>query len=138
MKKSIIALIINLILTTCVFAQHDNNQQPPSADEMAKKIVKELSLKVNLSQIKKDSITNALIAFFDDEKVYGKQGDKKIIDGLEKVRDEKVKKILPDANAFTAYSKIMEEMKNRKPPQHKPEGGPGNGGRQGGPKNEGF
>ena len=138
MQKSILILFLSILLNFSLYAQPEKKHQPPSGDEMAKNILNDLANKIQLSSSKKDSINKVLVAFFDDGKAYNKNGDKTIMEGLEKVRDEKIKKILTAPGDYNTYLKIIEDMKNRKPPQHRPEGGPGNGGRQGGPKNEGF
>ncbi len=138
MQKSILILFLSILLNFSLYAQPEKKHQPPSGDEMAKNILNDLANKIQLSSSKKDSINKVLVAFFDDDKAYNKNGDKTIMEGLEKVRDEKIKKILTAPGDYNTYLKIIEDMKNRKPPHNRPEGGPGKDGRNGnhGPDND--
>ena len=138
MKKQILFFLFGIFLTAANYAQGYKGEQGPSEEERTKKIVDDLSRKIKLSSSKKDSLKVVLTNFFEDMRVYGKQGDKNIVEGLEKIRDDKVKKILPVADDFNAFLKIIEDLKNRKQPMKRHEVMQNSGREKGGFEGSGY
>lgn len=123
--------------STLIFAQRDGTAppKPPTTQERLKKVAEKLNEGVGLRPDQKEKVLASFKEFFDGvEEEIKKQGHqepppppppplkKEIMEKLQRDRDEKIKKILDEAQ-FEKYKKIEKDMRPRHPGgPHGPEG----------------
>ncbi len=122
MKRVIILTIIVLVSSLTLSAQRPERPKF-DANEMASKMVSELSEKIEMPTSVQDSVKLTLVKFFNKMDSDRQSGGRPNVENYEKERDLKVKTFLTDEQ-YKIYSKFMEE---RKPKGERPDRGDANG-----------
>ena len=131
MKKSIITLLAGVLCSFVSIAQHQGGGEQTTPAQRAQSFVTNLSGKISLTTVQKDSITTVFSSFYTTMKSYHGEGNEQMRNTLKQNRDAKVKAILADDTKYQTYLKILEEMhQHHQGGSHSGGGGGGYGGNQ--------
>ncbi len=142
--KRLIIITIMLVITGSMYAQNNRNFQIPSPEEHAKKTVEELAKKIPLTSTQKDSSILVFTEFFTNMYTYRTDGNKDLIQYIEKTRNNKMKALLKNEEQYTAYLKFLQDQKTQHEKAGRPDmpgnqnGNPPPDGNFNGEMNEGF
>lgn len=128
MRTKVITALVILVLTGnfCFSQPADGAGKPPSLKEQLKMVNEKICTPLNLDKTQSKKVEAAFSEFFEGlEKLMDKNArppvrpEKSKVDALGKIRDEKVRQIMPESQ----YSKYLElELANR--PKGPENGGP--------------
>jgi hypothetical protein len=124
MKTSLIAIIISMIVMGgCCSSQPGPGMKPPSLDEHMKMIDEKICRPLKLDTIQASGVKQAFKDFFMEmEKLVDKSSDpprmpeKTKVEALEKIRIDKVSRILPKA-LFDKYLELDMAARPKGPPE---------------------
>jgi len=135
MKRVILLLILYIILVPVINAQNQEDFKMPAPEEQAKKTVEDLIKKIPMTAVKKDSAIAIFSEFFNNMETYRTDGNKDLIQYIEKVRDDKMKSLLKNDEQYVTYTKFLLDLKARREKMGKSGGPKGQDvpGHQGGP-----
>jgi len=153
MKRISLLFMLYIILVPVIHAQNHEDFKMPVPEEQARKTVEDLINKIPMTASKKDSAIEIFSEFFNNMETYRTDGNKELIQYIEKVRDDKMKSLLKNDEQYVTYTKFLLDLKAQREKMGKPIGpkgqdGPGKQGRPGGnqppsgnfgnERNEGF
>ena len=139
MKKILVSGFFFFLCLTFSLAQYQQprQQQPPqqqqakpgevTSAERAKSFIDHIAPKLTMTKGQKDSLTIIFTQFIDDVAKYRAENNGKVISYMEKVRDDKVKKMFHDDVKFEKYMSVMDDIKNKRGVPPKPQQTPQEG-----------
>jgi hypothetical protein len=135
MSRIILLFVISIILAPVINAQNYEDIKMPAPEEQARKTVEDLIKKIPMTVAKKDSAVEIFSEFFNNMETYRTDGNKDLIQYIEKVRDDKIKNLLKNDLQYVTYTKFLLDLKARREKMGKSGGPKGQDvpGQQGGP-----
>jgi hypothetical protein len=126
MERSVNLIIIFLFLVPSAKAQFRGNEQKPSTEQMATETIDQLSKKVSLTQLKKDSAVMIFVEFFNNIETYrvsNNENGVKIIQYFEEARDSIIKRLFDDEKKYKIYIAFIFDLKAEQEKRGNPDGG---------------
>ncbi|MEI6681381.1 MAG: hypothetical protein WCO44_02075 [Bacteroidota bacterium] len=118
MKKTILFFALFFVWSVSVVAQEPSTEPAISREEGTKLIVDNISPKLNLNKVQKDSLMIIFRQFMENVQTYHAQSNPKVFAFMIQNRDGNVKKLLRDSLKFDKYLLVLEDIKNQPIPIH--------------------
>jgi hypothetical protein len=115
------AIAFLLSLNNCFSQPGNGGMKPPSIEERLKMVDKEICQPLKLDKTQKEKVSEAFNDFFvamDKIATPPAMPEKAKIDALAKIRDEKVKKAIPES-LFTKYLELEKSTRPKGPEEHR-------------------